>query len=130
MPGLTDDARDLFDGPNVAHLATVSEDGSPHSVPLWAGVEGNRIAFFTESSSRKVRNIDGDARVALSIVARDDPYRMASVRGRVVERLDGPAGLEIIDRIAQKYTGRPYEQREGLTAFLVEPGHVVAHDFG
>ncbi|WP_344834261.1 pyridoxamine 5'-phosphate oxidase family protein [Nonomuraea dietziae] len=44
---LSPDVRALFEGPNYAHVATVGPDGSPHSVPLWVGVEGDRIAFLT-----------------------------------------------------------------------------------
>ncbi len=37
----------LLAGPHYAHLATLLPDGSPHSVPLWADVEGDRQAFLT-----------------------------------------------------------------------------------
>ena len=49
--------------------------------------------------------------MAISITARDRPYAMAQVRGRVTERLDDEAAWTIIDRISQKYTGRPYPPR-------------------
>ena len=39
--------RALIEGPNYAHLAAVLPDGLPHSVPLWAGLEGDRVAFLT-----------------------------------------------------------------------------------
>ena len=89
MTELTADVRTLFDGPNYAHIATTMPDGGPHSVPLWVGIEGDRIAFLTAPSSRKARNLDNDPRVAISITAHDQPFSMALVRGRVVERLEG-----------------------------------------
>jgi nitroimidazol reductase NimA-like FMN-containing flavoprotein (pyridoxamine 5'-phosphate oxidase superfamily) len=67
---LPEDARRLFEGPNHAHLATLLPDGGPHSVPLWAGAEGNRIALLSLPSSRKARNLDRDPRVATSITDR------------------------------------------------------------
>jgi hypothetical protein len=48
---------------------------------------------------------------------------MAQVRGRVAERLDGEAALEVIDRLALKYTGQPFPMRSGIV-FLVEPERV------
>jgi hypothetical protein len=45
---------------------------------------------------------------------------MATVRGRVVERVHGDAALEIMDRMSVRYTGEPFPYRQG-TAFLVEP---------
>jgi hypothetical protein len=59
--------------------------------------------------------------VAISITARDQPYAMAQVRGRVTERLDDEAAWTIIDRISQKYTGRPYPPRTNRVALMVAP---------
>jgi Pyridoxamine 5'-phosphate oxidase len=53
MVALTDDVRALFVGVNTAHIATILPDGSPHSVPLWVGLRGERIAFLTSCSSRR-----------------------------------------------------------------------------
>jgi PPOX class probable F420-dependent enzyme len=124
MPSLSDDVRALFDGANFAHIATISPDGAPGSVPIWVGTEGDRIAFFTGESTRKARNLAGDPRLALSIVDFDNPYRMASVRGRVGEIVRGEPGLEIVDRISHKYTGQPFPDRT-MVAYLVEPGRAT-----
>jgi PPOX class probable F420-dependent enzyme len=120
MAQLPDDVRTLLEGPNVAHLATVLPDGGPHTVPGWIGLEGDRIAFFTGEHTRKARNLAADPRVALSLVAHDNPYRMASVRGRHVETLRGDPAMEIVDRISHRYTGMPFPMRD-MTIFLIEP---------
>jgi PPOX class probable F420-dependent enzyme len=120
MAELPADVRALFEGANFAHIATVLPDGGPHTVPIWVGMEGDRIAFFTQPGSRKARNIERDPRVAFSIVDHDNPYRQATVRGRVVELVRGEAALEIMDRMSVRYTGEPFPYRHG-TAYLVEP---------
>ena len=90
MP-LDDNVRELFEKPNYAHVATLLPDGSPHAVAVWSGtVDGDRLGFFTQPSSRKARNVAADPRVCLSVIDRDNPYRMASVRGRVVEKMTLP----------------------------------------
>jgi PPOX class probable F420-dependent enzyme len=127
---LPDDVRSLFDGPNQAHVATILPDGAPHSVPIWAGVEGDRIAFLTSPGSRKARNLDGDPRIAISITERERPFVMATVLGQVVERVEGDAAWEIIDRIAEKYIGGPYPLREDRVVFLVSPERAWAQAFG
>jgi hypothetical protein len=66
MTPLPDDVRVLFDGANLAHVATLMPDGSPHSVPLWVGVEGSQIAFLTGPGARKARNLEHDPRVSIS----------------------------------------------------------------
>ena len=79
--------RELCQAANQAHVATVLPDGAPHSVPVWIGVEGEQVVFFTGPGSRKARNIAGDPRVAISITDREQPFRMAMIRGRGVGRL-------------------------------------------
>ncbi|HET8532621.1 MAG TPA: PPOX class F420-dependent oxidoreductase [Methylomirabilota bacterium] len=118
---LSQELRQLLDGPNFAHLATLMADGSPHSVPVWVGREGDRILICTGEASLKARNTRRDPRVALSIVDFRDPYREAQLRARVVERRPDPA-LEIMDPISRKYTGKPFPFRnpEGRVALVLE----------
>jgi PPOX class probable F420-dependent enzyme len=125
----TEHVRALFDGANTAHVATVLPDGSPHSVPVWVGWEGDRIAFLTSPGSRKARNIAVDPRVALSVTDAANPSSMATVRGRA-ERVDGDAAWAIIDRLAAKYIGGPYPLREDRVIFLVAPEHAWGMAFG
>ncbi len=83
---LSDEIRQLLDRANFAHLATLMPDGSPQSVPVWIGRDGDRIIVCTGENSLKAKNTRRDPRVALSIVDFDNPYVEAQIRGRVVER--------------------------------------------
>jgi PPOX class probable F420-dependent enzyme len=130
MVQLPEDVRALFEGPNIGHLATTLPSGDPHSVPVWVGIEGDRIAFQTGPGSRKARNLDRDPRLAISITRADQPYEMAHVRGRVAARLEGDEAFEVIDRISHKYTGQPYPLRSDRVVFLVEPERAWAQKFG
>jgi PPOX class probable F420-dependent enzyme len=120
---LPDDVRALFEGANIAHVATLLPDGAPHSVPVWVGLEGDRIAFLTGPGSRKARNLELDPRVSISVTDHERPFVMAQVRGRVVERMEGDPAWAVIDRLSGKYTGAPYPVREDRVIFLVEPQH-------
>jgi len=120
----------LLDDVNFAHIATVLPDGAPHSVPVWIDREGDRIAVITSPGSRKARNLVRDPRVALSIIDHGQPYETALVRGRVTEVLEGDAAWPVIDRIAQKYTGRPYPTRTGRIVLLIVPEQSRAISFG
>lgn len=113
------DVRRVLDGTQIAHIATVLPDGSPHSVPLWVGTEGDHIAIFTGPHSRKARNLRRDPRVALSLTPPDNPYQPIILRGSVVEWLDGDAAWRIVDRIAEKYTGGPYPRGEDRIVALI-----------
>lgn len=58
---MSDEVRALLAGRAFAHLATVLPDGSPHSVPVWIDVDENdRLVMFTQTGSRKARNIERD----------------------------------------------------------------------
>jgi PPOX class probable F420-dependent enzyme len=127
MSGIPEEVRALLEARNFAHLATVLPDGSPHSVAIWIGTEGDRVAFFTQTGSRKARNLARDPRVALSLVDRANPYRTAWLRGRVVETRTGEAALAVADAISERYTGQPFPMRSGV-AYVVEPDSVGAMD--
>lgn len=129
MTVLNDEARALFAGPNIAHIATLLPDGGPHSVPVMIDIEGEYLAFYTSPNSRKARNLLADDRVAISVVDRENLVRCAIVRGRVAKRIGGDAGWEIVDRIFAKYTGGPYPRDEVRETFLVEPEHVIVPTF-
>jgi PPOX class probable F420-dependent enzyme len=116
---LPDEVRELCEGPNFGHLATTLPDGSPHTVALWIGVEGDQVVFFTQPGSRKARNLARDPRVALSVVDGENPYRGAHLRGRVARTIEGDEALAIIDRLSEKYTGAPFPMRSG-TVYVIE----------
>ena len=110
MP-LSDDVKTLVRGANFAHLATLLPDGSPQNAPVWVDLDGERIVVCTGEGSLKARNTRHDPRVALSIVAFDNPYVEAQIRGRVVERRPD-ADFKTMDRISRKYTGKPFPMRD------------------
>lgn len=70
---LSMEVKALLERPNFVHLATLMPDGSPQSVPVWAGVEGEHILICTGESSLKARNTARNDRVALSAVDLQNP---------------------------------------------------------
>ncbi|MBM7774676.1 PPOX class probable F420-dependent enzyme [Actinokineospora baliensis] len=118
---LTPDVRRVLDSTPTAHLATLLPDGAPHSAPVWIGTHADLIVIFTGPGTRKARNLRRDPRLALSLTPIDNPYQPITIRGRVVEWLDGDAGWEVIDRISRKYTGEPYGRDEPREVALIEP---------
>ena len=130
MTELSTDVKRLLDRPNYAHVATLLPDGAPHTVPVWIACEGENVVILTGPGSRKARNTERDPRVAISLIDVDQPYASVLIRGRVLERIDGERGWEIIDRISQKYTGQPYPLRTDRIVLLIKPDHAEAVIFG
>ncbi len=108
---LSNEAKTMIRGANFAHLATLMPDGSPQVDPVWVDLEGEHIVIGSSASTLKCRNAKRDSRVALSIVATDNPYVEAQFRGRIIEQRPDP-NFETIDRLSRKYTGRAFPFRQ------------------
>jgi PPOX class probable F420-dependent enzyme len=117
---LSPEVKQLIGRPNFAHLATLMPDGSPQSVPVWIGYEGDRVVICTGGASLKAKNTARDPRIAISIVDFTNPYEEVQIRGRVVERRPEPE-LKTLDSYAQRYTGKPFPFRNpGQIALVIE----------
>jgi len=108
---LSDDVKALVRAANFAHLATLMQDGSPQVAPVWVDTDGDLVLVGTGEGSLKAKNTRRDTRVGLSIIAMDNPYREAQIRGRVAERRPD-ADFKTMDRISRKYTGKPFPFRD------------------
>lgn len=103
MTKLTQEDTELLSEPQIANVATVLPDGSPHVVPVWIDTDGEAILFNTYKNSVKHRNLVRDPRVAISVVDKADPYRKVIVRGDVELTEEGADAH--LDKLAKKYLG-------------------------
>jgi PPOX class probable F420-dependent enzyme len=115
---LSEEIKALIRGANFAHLATLMRDGAPQVDPVWVDLEGDAILVCTGTNSLKAKNTRRDARVGLSVIAMDNPYKEAQLRGRVVEQRPDP-DCTVIDRLSRKYTGQPFPWRDKPAERLV-----------
>ena len=83
---------DLFKKKAFAHLATVMPDGKPQVTPIWVDYDGHNVVFNTAEGRQKDKNLQRDARVAMSILDPDNPYRYLEVRGVVDSITPDPEG--------------------------------------
>ncbi|MDQ1530538.1 MAG: hypothetical protein QOE37_643 [Microbacteriaceae bacterium] len=104
---LSDEARTLLQGRAICYLATTMPDGSPQLTQVWGDTDGDRVLVNSVVGHQKVRNIERDPRVALTVSDPDRPTRFVQIRGTVVAT-STEGGAEHIEALAQKYTGRPY----------------------
>ncbi len=112
MAGIPEKYRDLFDKKAFAHVATVGPDGNPHVTPVWIDYDGTHVRFNSAKGRVKVKNLERNPRVALSMQDPDNPYRYVQVRGRIVEATEKGADAHI-DALAKKYLGQdkyPYRK--------------------
>jgi PPOX class probable F420-dependent enzyme len=92
---------------STCYVATTMPDGSPQLTQTWGDTDGEHILVNSVQGYQKVRNIERDPRVAVTVSHPDNPTAYYTVRGRVLEMTaDGAA--DHIEKLAQRYTGGPY----------------------
>jgi len=101
------DIKRLIEAGTPAHLVTLNPDGSPQVTVVWIGLEGDEIVAAHLPRNRKVRNIQKDARVAISLQAQTKSamglteYAVLYGHARITE--GGAAAL--LQRLAYVYMG-------------------------
>jgi PPOX class probable F420-dependent enzyme len=98
---------DLLHQPSPCYLATSMPDGSPQLTQTWVDTDGEHILINSVSGFQKIRNVERDPRVALTVSDPANPARYFAVRGRVVN-VTTEGAVEHIEKLAQRYLGGPY----------------------
>jgi len=114
-------------GKNLVFIATLMKDGSPQLSPVWADYEDGFVMINTAEGRIKHKNVLNDARVAVSVVANENPLDMITIRGKVVEILSDYDYVHI-NKLTKKYMGienYPF-RREGekRIVFKIKPNKV------
>ena len=115
-PGL----QQLLREPSYCQLATLMLDGSPQLTEVWVDTDGQHILINTAEGRQKVRNVRRDPRVAVNVFDPTNAWRIAEIRGRVVEVTTEGAD-ELIDQLAAKYLGQeryPFRQPDEIRVTL------------
>ena len=97
----------MLESDRLAHLVTLNPDGSPQVSCVWVGLEGDEIVSGHLGTWQKVRNVERDPRVALSIEAKGanelglQEYLVVQGRARIQEG----GAPELLQRLARTYIG-------------------------
>lgn len=121
--------KTFLEKPNVAVLATISPSGRPQATPVWFLVEDGHVLINTSQGRVKLRNMQTDPRVTLTIVDRDNPYDYVEILGRVVT-FDREHGARDIDRLSRRYRGKAYsypptDRPENRVTVLIRPERII-----
>ena len=104
---LPDSARRLVESDALAHLVTLNADGSPQVTCVWVGLDGDEIVSGHLVDQRKLRNVERNPRVALSIEGTEiqppglKQYLVVHGTARLVEG----GAAELLQRLAYVYLG-------------------------
>jgi PPOX class probable F420-dependent enzyme len=119
---LSDAVRQALTSGRLAHLVTLNRDGSPQVTLVWVGLDGDEIVSGHLGVWQKVKNIQKDARVVLSMETGGktgvlDNYLVISGRAYITEG----GAPELLHRLAQMYVGPGTE----FPAPNVPPGYIT-----
>jgi PPOX class probable F420-dependent enzyme len=107
MTVLTPQVRDILTAGRLAHLVTVGADGSPQVSIVWVGLDGDEIVSGHMGVRQKLRNVERDPRVVLSLETGNrnamglDEYLVIRGTARVTEG----GAPELLQRLAHVYLG-------------------------
>lgn len=99
--------RDLIESGAHAHLVTMNKDGSPHVTVVWVGIENDEIVAAHLPRNQKVRNIERDSRVVVSLEASTKSsfglteYAVIYGEARITEG----GAAELLQKLAYVYMG-------------------------
>jgi PPOX class probable F420-dependent enzyme len=104
---------------NPAVVATTRPDGAPHTAATWYDWENGRVLLNMDETRARLQHMRENPRLSVTIFDGDDWERHVTLLGRVVS-IDSDDDLADIDRLAVRYTGKPFgtRDRKRVTAWL------------
>ena len=99
--------RNLIESGHPAHFVTLNRDGSPQVTLIWIGLDGDEVVAGHLPRNRKVRNIERDGRVAISLET-STKSSMGLTEYAVLygeARIQEGGGAELLQKLAEVYIG-------------------------
>jgi PPOX class probable F420-dependent enzyme len=102
---------ELVAQPSPAVVGTVRRDGSPHTAATWYDWEGGRVLLNMDESRARLRHMRENPQVSITILVEGGAADQVTLFGRI-ESIERDEGLRDIDRLARRYTGKPFGTRD------------------
>ena len=118
----------FLERPLVASFVTLRADGSPEVAPVWYQFADGDFIVYTSRTFRRVRNIERDSRVVISIAPHDAPYAYVTAEGRAVITRDGvaDAARAITERYMKGQAAEDFLERNAGRRFRAAAVHAGA----
>ncbi|MFI1738557.1 PPOX class F420-dependent oxidoreductase [Streptomyces sioyaensis] len=110
-PPLPDAAVAVLAKVNPAVITTLRSDGQPVSTATWYLWDHGRVLVNMDEGRKRLAHIRRDPRVSLTVLDEGNWYTHLSLIGHVAD-ITADEDLADIDRLAQRYLGKPYPQRD------------------
>jgi PPOX class probable F420-dependent enzyme len=106
---LDPEIRRFAQADNYAALTVHLPSGHAMTNVMWVDADDEHVLINTEVHRAKYKAVERDPRATVMIWEDGNPQNFVEVRGRVVEKVRGAEARAHIDKLAQKYTGRSYD---------------------
>lgn len=130
-------AQQLLASPIPARVGYIALDGTPRVTPMWFTWNGSELVFGAAGSAPKVKALQSNPRVAVTIDTDTNPYKVLLVRGNAkVTMVDG--AVEEYAEAGIRYMGptqgtrfRDYAKAAmtGMARITLQPDWVGVIDF-
>jgi hypothetical protein len=88
-------AHELLNSAIPARLGYVAVDGTPRVTPIWFTWTGNEFVFGAAGTSPKVKALQANPTVAVTIDSETAPYKILYARGR--------AEIQLVEGVVEEY---------------------------
>lgn len=82
-------------------------DGSPQLTQTWVDTDGQHVLINSVQTHQKIKNLQRDPRITIAVSDRTQLDRYSELRGRVLS-IATEGAVEHIEKLSQRYLGRPY----------------------
>jgi PPOX class probable F420-dependent enzyme len=123
MTAIPESIRALIATGPYAHLTTLNRDGSPQVSVVWVGIENDELVCGHMGAWQKVKNVQRDARVCMSMLGHQKnpmgllEYLIVYGNARITEG----GAADLLQRLARVYLGpdavfppEPYRSNPGF----------------
>ncbi len=88
----------------IMWISTVRNDGQPKMAPVWFFWEEGRILIFSEPKTQKIKNLQRNNKVTLSLDSTNDGADVVIIEGEAELKQEAING-SLLQKYAQKYAG-------------------------
>ena len=111
MAAIHPELRALIESGPLAHVVTINPDGSPQVTVVWIALDGDDVLTAHMGLHRKLRNLQRDPRIAISIQApqlRGDFMTQYAVLYGTATVQDG-GGAALLQRLGRVYVSPDFD---------------------
>lgn len=122
---MNDSVKDILEGLRYCTVATISQDGSPSSVPVHFAYDEQYIYFRSPVGTRHGLNIIRDERVSVVIFDTSQAIKGAVYVHSTATKLTGDDQAVAADMLNERFSG-PARQWDAVEYFRVNIGELDA----